>query len=196
MFSSTLARGALSTLRTFPRSGSIACRARSRPCLAEPPAESPSTTNSSLPALPGDVQSLSFPGRFRRFEVALLRDTACWAARLAARARAARMMRATIDSATLMLWFSQCSRAGRTSPSTIDVSSGLFSRSLVCPWNCGSGTKTLSTPTRPSRMSSVVSATPFGVRPWVSMKLRTALPMPARSPFSCVPPEPVGMPLT
>jgi len=45
-------------------------------------------------------------------------------------------------------------------------------------------------------MSSATSVTPFGERLWVSMKFRTALPIPARSPFSCVPPEPVGMPLT
>ncbi len=36
-----------STLRILPRSGRTACVLRSRPCLAEPPAESPSTTNSS-----------------------------------------------------------------------------------------------------------------------------------------------------
>ena len=48
------------------------------------------------------------------------------------------MMRATIDSATLMFVFSQCSSAGRTCESTADITSGLLRRSLVCPWNCGS----------------------------------------------------------
>ena len=46
-------------------------------------------------------------GRVRRCCVADLRVTSCWAARLASRARAARMMRPTIASATLMFWFSQ-----------------------------------------------------------------------------------------
>jgi hypothetical protein len=57
----------------------MACVFRSRPCLAEPPAESPSTMNSSL--LPGSVeaQSASLPGRLRRWETAVLRETA-WAA--------------------------------------------------------------------------------------------------------------------
>ncbi len=41
----------------------------------------------------------------------------------------------------------------------------------------------------PSRMSSAVSVTPFGERLCVSMKLRIALPSPARRPFSCVPPD-------
>ena len=108
------------------------------------------------------MQSLSLPGSVRRPEVADLRATSCCAARLASRARAARMMRATIDSATLMFVFSQCSSAGRTCESTADITSGLFRRSLVCPWNCGSGTNTLSTATSPSRMSSAVSVTPFG----------------------------------
>src|SRR5215510_7989390 len=83
LFSSTFASDALSAFNTLPRSGRIAWRARSRPCFADPPAESPSTTNSSLPSLVGFVQSLSFPGRFSRDDVALLRDTSACAARLA-----------------------------------------------------------------------------------------------------------------
>ena len=38
-----LSRRAFSTLSSLPRSGRIAWKRRSRPCLAEPPAESPST---------------------------------------------------------------------------------------------------------------------------------------------------------
>ena len=92
------------------------------------------------------MQSLSLPGSVSRDDVALLRVTSACAARLASRARAARMMRATIDSAIVLLWFSQCSSAGRTIESTIAVTSGLFRRSFVCPWNCGSLRKMLSTP--------------------------------------------------
>src|SRR3954465_16017720 len=44
---------ARSTLRIFPRSGRIAWKERSRPCLALPPAESPSTRKISL--TPGGV---------------------------------------------------------------------------------------------------------------------------------------------
>ena len=43
---------ALATLRILPRSGRIAWVARSRACLAEPPAESPSTMKSSVPVAP------------------------------------------------------------------------------------------------------------------------------------------------
>src|ERR671921_758248 len=50
VFESTLSMRFFSTLMILPRSGRIACVLRSRPCLAEPPAESPSTTKSSTSA--------------------------------------------------------------------------------------------------------------------------------------------------
>ncbi len=50
--SSTLASGRPSVFITLPRSGRMACLVRPRPCFAEPPAESPSTTNSSLSSRP------------------------------------------------------------------------------------------------------------------------------------------------
>src|SRR6476646_3332971 len=90
LFSSTLASEALSVFSTLPRSGRIAWRARSRPCFADPPAESPSTMKISLFSLLELVQSLNLPGRLSRVDVALLRDTSACAARLASRARAAR----------------------------------------------------------------------------------------------------------
>ena len=48
LFSRTLAIEAFSAFSTLPRSGRIAWRVRSRPCLAEPPAESPSTMKISV----------------------------------------------------------------------------------------------------------------------------------------------------
>ena len=90
----TLSVEACSALSTLPRSGRIAWVWRSRPCLAEPPAESPSTMNSSLSSGSVDEQSASLPGRFSRWLTAVLRVTAWLAARDASRARAARMMRA------------------------------------------------------------------------------------------------------
>src|SRR5699024_12863988 len=43
-----LSSRAFSTFNILPRSGNIAWKWRSRPCLADPPAESPSTIYSSL----------------------------------------------------------------------------------------------------------------------------------------------------
>ena len=60
---------ALATLSILPRSGKTAWVSRFRACFAEPPAESPSTINSSVPCEVVRVQSESFPGR-RSFRVA------------------------------------------------------------------------------------------------------------------------------
>src|ERR1700687_1344479 len=59
---SILSKRARSTLRILPRSGSTAWKARSRACLALPPAESPSTRNSSDLAGSRSWQSASLPG--------------------------------------------------------------------------------------------------------------------------------------
>src|SRR6188472_3362178 len=61
-FCRTLSIRDFSTLRILPRSGSTACVLRSRPCLAEPPAESPSTMNSSVRDGSRTEQSASLPG--------------------------------------------------------------------------------------------------------------------------------------
>ncbi len=54
---------AFSTLRILPRIGRIAWIRGSRPCLAEPPAESPSTMKTSHSSGLVDWQSASLPGR-------------------------------------------------------------------------------------------------------------------------------------
>src|SRR5919197_156466 len=59
---SIFSKRAFSTFRILPRSGRIAWLRRSRPCLAEPPAESPSTMYSSLSEGSRDWQSASLPG--------------------------------------------------------------------------------------------------------------------------------------
>src|ERR1700716_2714701 len=59
---SILSNRAFSTFRIFPLSGRMAWKRRSRPCLADPPAESPSTMYSSLRAGSRSWQSASLPG--------------------------------------------------------------------------------------------------------------------------------------
>src|ERR1700684_952088 len=71
-FCASLSLPAEATLRILPRNGRMACERRSRACLAEPPAESPSTTKISAPSAAPLVQSASFPGR-RRFRTEGLR---------------------------------------------------------------------------------------------------------------------------
>src|SRR5437868_4761565 len=82
---SILSGRARSTFRILPRSGRIAWYLRLRPCLAEPPAESPSTMNSSDRAGSRSWQSASLPGREAKSR-APLRRVSSRALRAASRA--------------------------------------------------------------------------------------------------------------
>ena len=128
-----LAKGIPSLFRILPRRGKTAWFLLLRPCLAEPPAPSPSTRKSSVSSTFVLLQSANFPGKFSRRVEADLRFTSLTASRLAWRARAANTIRPTMASAAVLLAFSQLSSAGRTELSTCAVISVLFSRSLVCP---------------------------------------------------------------
>src|ERR1700739_1707859 len=59
---SIVSERAFSALKIFPLSGRIAWYLRSRPCFSEPPADSPSTTNSSQRTGSRSLQSASLPG--------------------------------------------------------------------------------------------------------------------------------------
>ena len=83
---STLSIRFFSTLMIFPNSGSTAWVERSRACFAEPPAESPSTMNSSVSVGSRTVQSASLPGRVE-FSSADLRRVRSRALRAAGAAR-------------------------------------------------------------------------------------------------------------
>ncbi|MNR06089.1 hypothetical protein D3C85_1221510 [compost metagenome] len=85
---SILSKRARSTFRILPFSGRMAWNLRSRPCLAEPPAESPSTRYSSDIAGSFSWQSASLPGRPRP-SITPLRRVISRALRAASRARAA-----------------------------------------------------------------------------------------------------------
>src|SRR2546422_2040608 len=93
---------AFCTLRILPRSGRIAWKLRSRPCLAEPPAESPSTRYSSVSLGSETEQSASFPGSNPPSSPLFLR-TSSRALRAASRARAALTALAMMVRATLGL---------------------------------------------------------------------------------------------
>src|SRR5699024_11589070 len=59
-----LSNRAFSTVKIFPRNGKIAWKCRSRPDLADPPAESPSTIYNSLCSGSLEEQSDNLPGKF------------------------------------------------------------------------------------------------------------------------------------
>ncbi len=139
LFASTFCSDACSALSTLPRSGRIACVLRSRPCLAEPPArvalddEQLALAGIGRRAV-GELARQVEPVRDRRLARDRLRRRARRLARRAPRGRCARRS-ARPRSCSRAGSFSS---AGRTTPSTCACASGLLSRSLVCPWNCGS----------------------------------------------------------
>ena len=75
LLSRTLALPACSAFKTLPFKGRIAWMSRSRPCLADPPALSPSTMKSSDSSGFVLSQSCSLPGRLSRPLIAVLRRT-------------------------------------------------------------------------------------------------------------------------
>src|SRR5215813_12914849 len=91
---SILSKRAFSTFRILRFNGRMACVRRSRPCFAEPPAESPSTMKISHSAGSFSWQSASFPGR-PATSSAPLRRVISRALRAASRARAASTIFAT-----------------------------------------------------------------------------------------------------
>ena len=112
---SILSMRARSTLRILPRSGSTAWNSRLRPCLAEPPAESPSTMNSSDLAGSRSWQSASLPGS-EVMSSALLRRVISRALRAASRAAAA-----WTTLPTMILASAGCSSNQALSASLIDA---------------------------------------------------------------------------
>ena len=144
---------ARSTLRIFPLSGRIAWNSRSRPCLAEPPALSPSTRYSSDREALRLEQSASLPGRtpVSRADFFRVRSRAL---RAASRALAACTAFSMIRRADEGFSSSHVPSLSLIRLSTIPRTSLFPSFVLVCPSNWGSSTLTESTATRPSRTSS------------------------------------------
>ena len=141
-----------STFKILPRSGKIAWKVLSRPCLALPPAESPSTKISHRLGSFSE-QSANFPGNALDSS-APLRSVISRALRASSRAR----------RATRHFWITVFATCGFSSknvlspsnkaPSTRPRMSALPSLVLVCPSNCGSVSFTLMTLVSPSRTSS------------------------------------------
>ena len=184
---------AFSVLRTFPRSGRIAWNLRSRPCLAEPPAESPSTRQSSFflgfldwagVNLP-DKSPLSFllflPFRLssRAFRAASRASRALIALRIRLEANSPFSMRKKVNLSETML-------------STTGRAKGLPNLSLVCPSNCkwASGTRIERTADKPSRQSDPSRFLSFSLRsPVFLAQSFMALVMAVFRPVSWVPPS-------
>ena len=136
---------------------------RSRPCFAEPPAESPSTTNSSVRAGSLTEQSASLPGS-AEFSSADLRRVRSRALRAAARAWAAwtalRMTAFAVFGFSSKNW----PRPVLTTEATKPSMPGLPSLVFVWPSNWGSASFAEMTAVRPSRTSSPERLSSFSLR--------------------------------
>ncbi len=195
VLATTLSIDARSTLRILPRSGRIACVFGSRASRAEPPAESPSTMNSSVSSRLRAAQSASLSGMPTPSSAVLRRvsSRACFAA---LRARAAFDALATIAFAGFGCSSSQRPKCSLVVRSTSERISVFPSFAFVCPSNCGSASRTDTIAVRPSRTSS-----PWKRRPSPSRRLRAfayrliACVSARLKPSACIPPSVVEMPL-
>ncbi len=153
---SILSKRARSTLRILPRRGSTAWFSRFLACLAEPPAESPSTRKISDLAGSFSWQSASLPGRLE-MSSGDLRRLSSRALRAASRAMAASAIFWTTWRASAGFSSNHWAMPSPTSPSTAGRTSEETSLSLVWLENLGSGTLTDNTQVKPSRASSPVT---------------------------------------
>ncbi len=152
---SILSNRAFSTFNIFPFSGSIAWLFLSRPCFAEPPAESPSTINSSEKAGSFSWQSANLPGRpaISNAPFRLVISLAFLAASLALAASII-LLAILFASAGFSSRYS-CNFSDITD-STIERTSDETNLSFVCEENFGSGTLTERIAVSPSLASSPV----------------------------------------
>ena len=120
--------------KIFPRIGMIAWKFLSRACLAEPPAESPSTMNSSDSSKVCPTQSDSLPGKVGPATI-FLRSTFFAAFR---RRPAFEIAISANCMAISEFWFNHSAKASLAMFWTIPDASRLDKRSLVWPENCGS----------------------------------------------------------
>ena len=161
LFDNMRSRRLFSTLRILPRNGKIAWKRRSRPCLALPPALSPSTINNSQLAGLLSEQSANLPGSEKPSRAPLRAvSRTFWTAR---RVRAAETHFSMMRLASAGFSSSHCCQASPNTVLTAVAATGLTSFSLVCELNCGSRSLTLITAVNPSRTSSPVKLVSFSL---------------------------------
>ena len=180
---------AFSVFKILPFKGRTAWFFLSLACLAEPPAESPSTINNSQFSADLSWQSASFPGNelTSKAEFFLETSLAFLAASLAAAAS-----KIFVITAFESFGFSsnQLVRFSATIDSTTGLTSDDTNLSLVCDENLGSGTCTDKIQVNPSLASSPVKAIlSFFEKPELFIAALTVLVNAERNPAKWVPPS-------
>ncbi len=151
-----MSKRARSTFKILPFNGKIACVRRSRPCFADPPAESPSTKKISESAGSFSWQSANFPGKPAISSAPFLRVISR-AFRAASLALAASIILLVICLASPGFSSRKARRFSAVMDSTTPLTSEETSLSFVWEENLGSGTLTDTTAVKPSRASSPVA---------------------------------------
>ena len=199
VFLSMSATEAFWTLRILPRIGSSAWNSELRASLAVPSAESPSTMNSSVRSSLAR-QSASFAGSAEDSRAFLRRCVSlCWRAAilvLAAPATLSMTSRAWAFSARLVEVRNFLSSAATTLRTTVRAA-GVPRISLVWPSNCGSASRTVTTPVMPSSTSSLITSSSLTLRTLAafidSLKVLVSA---CSKPLTWVPPLGVAITLT
>ena len=163
----------------------------SRPCFADPPAESPSTKNNSANG-PVASQSLNFPGIVAR-PLPFLRSTIL--------VNFVREIALLIACSAIKVATSTCSLSQRSNASLKQAPTNLTasrdeSFSLVCPAKAGSSMRKAITYRNLAHTSSALILTLRCIKPCCSAKVLTLVNTASRNPASCVPPPNVGIKFT
>ncbi|CAM5605066.1 hypothetical protein SRIMM317S_01026 [Streptomyces rimosus subsp. rimosus] len=191
---------AFCTFKILPRIGSSAWNSELRASFAVPSAESPSTMNSSLRSTSSLRQSASFAGSEDDSQGGLAalgllpaggpRYGSATATTLSSTARACCLASRLVEvknalSSLAMTWATM--REAAEVPST----------SLVCPSNCGSARRTVTTAVRPSMASSLTTSSSATRSSLAARSASLTVLVTARSkPVTWVPPLGVAMMLT
>ena len=199
-FFSILEMLAFSVFSTFPRRGRMAWNLRSRPCLAEPPAESPSTRYNSFLRASRDCALASFPERiFSLFPFVFPLRASSLALRAASLAMLARCIFLTSVVASSLFSSKKKLNFSLTIASTAFFASGVPSFPFVCPSNCKSSSgipkdKIIVSPSRTSLPSKFLSLS-FN-KPFLLAKSLNTFVKAFLAPVSWVPPSLVRTILT
>ena len=178
--------------KILPRIGMMAWKFLSRACFAEPPAESPSTINSSDSSKVCPTQSANLPGKAGP-------DTIFFRSTFFAAFKRRPALAITISANCIAMsefWFNHKAKASLAIFSTIPDASRLDKRSLVWPENCGSWNFNDRIKFTPSQTSSAESFMLRGNKLRNSQNSRIASVTPERNPLTWVPPCAVGIKLT
>ena len=162
--SSICEREAFCTLRILPRIGRIAWNSELRAAFVVPSAESPSTIKSSVRVTSSERQSESLVGRDEDSRAFLRRCKSLWA-RALIRVRDAPAIFSIINLPLALsirrVVAKNSFNLSATTVETILVAAAVPRTSFVCPSNCGSDIRTVTTAVRPSMTSSLMTSISF-----------------------------------